>query len=86
VVEFNVRNANAFPVLGGRRRLLDLLRWHCGSARHARGHLGCARRQEAGRGPRRLAASAPDRRSLRHTRSIGACRHKPSALTFIATF
>jgi len=33
VVEFNVRNGNAFPVLGGQRRLLDFLRWRCGSAR-----------------------------------------------------
>jgi hypothetical protein len=55
-------------------------------AKYARGALGArARRVEAGRGPRRLAAPAPDRRSLRQTRSIGACRHKPSALTFIGT-
>jgi hypothetical protein len=55
-------------------------------AKHAGGTWGARRRGDAGLGPRRLAASAPDRRSLRQTRSIGACRHKPSALTFIATF
>ena len=36
-------NGNAFPGFGGRDRLLDLLRCHCGSASQARQrHLGRA--------------------------------------------
>jgi hypothetical protein len=75
VVEFNVRKWPCVPRLWRLGSLLDLLRCRCASASQVRQrHLG-ARTGGCGPWTRRLAALAPDRRTLRQTQSIGACRH-----------
>jgi hypothetical protein len=71
-------NGNAFPGFGGRDRLLELLRCRCGSASQVRQpHAGRAA-VDAGLGPRRLAALAPDCRSLRQRNPLALAATNPA--------